>query len=270
MPSVWTADLVLIASIASIASLVIVFVEVVAKPGRRLWRWATQRRRLCARLRHLACEVQVRTFEDALGRPPQYRSQGETTNEYLFVLEDVYVQAITDRNDSVTHFAITTRSSRFHPTLSLPGVGEVVLGRTTFSELDGGLSNGLSAWVGARRSSYAEAYYVGNPGYYQTYVVALNDAGVSRPVEGSAMASLPEAIRELGGSEGATFGSFLPSSERRESGGAMPRCWQTRPSVARFRGASPIDTFAVAGPRQDPASDPGPDLDQVRLLNQPR
>lgn len=38
--------------------------------------------------------------------------------------------------------------------------------------------NGTRLAVGARRFGYAESFYFGNPGNYQSYLLAYNDAGV--------------------------------------------------------------------------------------------
>jgi hypothetical protein len=236
-------------------------VEVVARPGRRLWSWATRRRRLNTTLRGLACEVQIQTFEHALGQPPTYRwEEADGAAECVFVLEDAYVQAITDPHGSVLRYAITTRSKAFAPVLWMPGVNvEIALGRTTFAEVPGELCAGVSSWLGARRYTYAEAYYFGNPGFYQTWVLASNQAGPTAPGE-----RLGEVLKELGDGHLVSFGPFPSQNERTEDD--VPHCWHTRPVVARFRATTPINTLGVSGPHQQPDPNPGPDQDRIRPL----
>jgi hypothetical protein len=232
-------------------------VEVVLKPIRRAWRRLTRRGRLAATLRSLACGVQTSSFTEALGKNPTHRAAEAGGASYLWVLKDVYVTAATDRHDNVTSFAITTRARRFKPSLRMAGI-EVVLGRTTYSELPD-MVNGLLAWYGARRHSYAESYYFGNPGFYQSWVAASNDAGAH------GAGSLDGVIRALGGTEVVALGRLQDWGE----GGPpeMPICWYTRPAVAEFRASTPINTLVVSGPHLPPNPSLGPDLDHVRTLS---
>jgi hypothetical protein len=233
-------------------------VEVVWRPGRTVWKRVTRRRRLAETLRGLSCEVQVRVFEEALGAPPTFRSEHRTGGESLFVLDDVYVQVLTDLNQAVTHFAITTRSD-FKPTLQAAG-REVVLRRTTFAEAtDGERVSAVAASISNHRWSYAEVFDPGNPGYYQTWVLALNSAapGADAPVEA--------VLEGLGGGsfEGVRLGDFRGGDDDTP---ALPGDWASRPTVAQFRASAVVNTLAVAGPHRAPDPNPGPARDRVRLL----
>jgi hypothetical protein len=248
----------LIAGLGAIASLLVLILEYVAKPLRRAWRWATRRRRLIVKLHRLVCGAHIEAFEKELGTPPQYRSDGNNGGWYLFVLDEVYVEAVTDRAGSVNRFAITTRSPSFTPVLSLYGP-TVVLGRTKFAEVDASLCDGLAAGFGGHSSSYSESYYLANPGGYQTWVAASNDAGPGTSGD------LPALIEALGGTGSVYLGSLRPG-ERKTSILEMPNCWHSRPAVVAFREATSINTVSLSGPHQPPVPDPGPNRDQVRLL----
>ena len=145
-----------------------------------LWDRMGRRRTLTRKLRQLSCEVNINVFEYHLGIPAQYvnssdRPGGEDLREYIFVLDDAYVQAITNAG-KVICFSVTTRRQAFHPVLEYYGAAPITLGRTRFQQL-GDEPNGIKGWLGARRWWYGEAYYFGNPGGYQTYVYSINDAG---------------------------------------------------------------------------------------------
>jgi hypothetical protein len=233
-------------------------VEVVWRPGQALWKRLTRRRRLAATLQELSCEVQVRVFEEALGEPPTFRDEHDTGAESLFVLDDVYVQIHTDSNQAVTHFAVTTRSD-FKPKLRVAG-HDVVLGQTTFAEaMRGDAPTGVAAADSNHRWSYAESFYLGNPGYYQTWVVALNSAapGGATPVG--------TVVEELGGGVlGAVrFGDFRDGDDETAE---LPTDWTTRGGVAQFRQTAVVNTLAVAGPHRRPNPNPGPARDRVRVL----
>src|SRR6266540_1446330 len=144
--------------------------------GRLVWNSVTRDYQITRDLALLSCGVQVDHFQHVLGRPPQFVNRSEEHVEHVFVLRDAYVQTVTDLNNKVLYFSITTRTPRFHPTLE-HYAHEVTLGHTTFEQLGYEQPDGVLASLGARRFSYSEAYYFGNPGGYNTFVYSMNDAG---------------------------------------------------------------------------------------------
>jgi hypothetical protein len=89
-------------------------------------------------------------------------------------------------------FAITTRTAGFTPTFKVPGGGPSVTLGSHFGDIEEGSAD---CAAGARRFHYSERTYLGNPGFYQTYVYAYNDAGAGS--RGEATCSLtPEPTRE--------------------------------------------------------------------------
>ncbi|MFB9457412.1 ETEC_3214 domain-containing protein [Streptomyces antimycoticus] len=80
-----------------------------------------------------------------------------------------------NEDDEVLMYGLTTCSRLLRPALYV-GENKVRLGRTRLSALPPHFDRPW-AMVGARRFSYAEEHFFGNPGGYQTWVVGVNDAG---------------------------------------------------------------------------------------------
>jgi hypothetical protein len=118
-----------------------------------------------------------------------------------FIDRDYYVQAISDDDETVLAFSVTTRSRRFRPVYQVhrqPGLIErwrwrrrfgepykplvrLKLGRTTFADLDPRdpeqfAGPHLLISVGAHNHAYSELTYKGNPGNYQSFVWTASDA----------------------------------------------------------------------------------------------
>jgi hypothetical protein len=83
-----------------------------------------------------------------------------------------------NKDDSVDAFSITVRRDNFK--LSITRVTNdqlnTTLPKTSFLDIIAE-PNGRRYLIGANRLGYAESYYLGNPGNYQTYVLAFNDIG---------------------------------------------------------------------------------------------
>jgi len=141
--------------------------------------------------------------------------------ECVFIDPDYYVQTITDSDDTVLAFSVTTRSRRFRPTYELPfrpsyferrrlerkcsyrwvPIIGVELGRTQFADLDPDDPDQFAPphfkiSVGAHNWTYSELRYLGNPGYYLTVVLTASDVAVQTAV-GEAF----KVQQELGGTE---------------------------------------------------------------------
>jgi hypothetical protein len=241
--------------------------RVLRPPLRAVGERLSRRRRLGRRLQQLACDVQIDYFQHLLGQPAQYVNRSNTTDEieHVFMFRDAYVQAVTDQYGKVGYFSVTCRTRRFQPKLNYhPGgprqLVTVKLGHTRFAQL-GHTPDGVHAWLGARRFGYVESYYIGNPGNYQHYVFALNDAG--RDETAGYVAGL---FPSPGGNE-VWLGVFGGSSE--------VAGWLGQQGVRSFRGAAAINTYAVIsaeaavrvfgdGSGWKSAFGFGPDYDQVR------
>jgi hypothetical protein len=219
---------------------------------------------------------------------PRYREDTEdvqkvfcdkTFLECIFIDRDYFVQTISDEDESVLVFSVTTRSPQFHPVFQLPykvgwrerrqwkrRTGEefkpifrVRLGQTRFADLDRGDPDEFTgihfrAWIGARTFSYSEDHYYGNPGYYQTFVFTTSS---NAPALGG-ISGLGEAIQEAGGEE-------WPDQSRED----QPD-WKDMPKTQTFRRNSVITTYTVIGVGLSLDNYPsrffGPNGDDVRTL----
>ena len=134
-------------------------------------------------LKKLSTEVQIFYFNKLLGNPVFINLVGEKKEikEYVYVDEDFFVQAITDGNDKVLNYAVTSRKKDFNPTFGRGGLFMVSLNKTPFSEwrIDPYREFPLTCWkyVGAHDPIYYfESEYFGNPGNYLTFLVGVNNS----------------------------------------------------------------------------------------------
>jgi len=124
-----------------------------------------------------------------------------------FIDRDYYVQAITDDDETVLAFSVTTRSPRFQPVYQVhrpPGLIErwrwrkrfgapfrplvkLKLGRTTFADLDPRDPEQFAGphfliSMGAHNHAYSEMTYKGNPGNYQSVCMDGQRCRPARPL----------------------------------------------------------------------------------------
>lgn len=200
------------------------------------------------KISRLAPGTTLAFFTANLGTPVFVWTEGET-KRYVFVDRLFYIEAVTDSDNTVLMYAVTTRSKHFNPKLTLgpyssdKSTVRVQLGKTTFTEIDALEHEGtVISGMGARRIFYAEQFYFGNPGLYQQYAVGCNDAGFMRR------------------DESITFGVLNENAGNTRD-----------PRLQSFRKAMLINTYAVGAPHFDMNSiigRLGADYDQVRVLPQ--
>lgn len=221
-----------------------------------LHRTVGKRRALRRAVEQLTTSIRVAYVEKLLG-PSKFRRQHGNLVEDVFVNDYCTVQALSVADGTVCRIAVTVTNNRFHPEfwLGLPGSwphARVRLGRSKFSDV--GLDCTWYASRGARRFQYWEKYYLGNPGGYQTYVLAISDGGVG-PI-GDLELILPENTFENGS-------SFTDNGSVRDATRARtpPANW------IEFRDTTVVNTFAVASDEGTATSGwIGADVDVVRLL----
>jgi hypothetical protein len=173
-----------------------------------------------------------------------------------FIDRDYYVQTISDDDNTVLAFSVTTRSRRFQPVLQIPrspgpiarwrwqrthrqpyrGPVYVKLGRTSFSDLDSVAPESFSPphfriMMGAHNHAYSEMVYKGNPGYYQTFVWTASDAA-----------------RQGRFGKGMAVAQEIKNDEwpKPDGGGTEPE-WSNMPETQRFRRETVITTYTVIG-----------------------
>lgn len=230
-----------------------------------------RRRSAESRLLTLLPGVQIGFFVSALG-PFAFKNPSAHTDHYTFVDEMFYVDAVTDKEERVLTYSVTTRDVQFRPRLwgkNLPdlsprpaGFGSP-LGDKTFAELCNDrwtLPIGIIGNLAARRFAYFEAHYYGNPGHYQTYLVGISDAG---PTTWSDDVTFPQVLMEL-----PRLGAFDPDG----AGGHDPEgieAFISKSQMNRFRSAARPNCFVVTSHhftlfREGLAL--GPDADRVRTM----
>jgi hypothetical protein len=137
------------------------------------------RRDLAHCINQLACGTTIEYTDSILGPPAFRRALGPGHEEHVYRTRHAWVQTIIQTADKSTEsFAITITDPRFTlRTRELTGnMLDIRLGRTRFSDVPDE-PDGYRIIRGANRFTHAESHYFGNPGNYQTYVLAHNDAG---------------------------------------------------------------------------------------------
>jgi len=260
-----------------------------------------RRRDRYERLARLGTGAQLSFFTAVLGEPPAIkRSLSAEVNdnrgaveaparvnrkftECFYIDRDYYVQTLSDVDETVLAFSVTTRSRRFKPTFAaIPTPNtlrrkrwerehampypaplyEVRLGRSRFSDVQGlrewGPPQTVKVAYGARSFSYSELYYFGNPGHYQTHVFTASDASGRWPD-----VSVEEAWRDVGAA--GTDGQWSNPMDEREG----IKQWHELTAVDHFRRHALITTFTLIGPFFSAKDYPvyfGPHGDEVRTL----
>ena len=154
-----------------------------------------KRRRLIKAYRKLATYVRHDYVEGLFGEPAWEHKQSvkaygaDEHDEAVLREVDLTVRAwplgtlgylVTWCNEDgeVLMHSLTTRSRLFRPRVAV-GPYRITLGRTRLAALPTAAPGDFGPWpaVGARRFSYAEQYYFGNPGGYLHWVVGVSDVG---------------------------------------------------------------------------------------------
>ncbi|WP_143229288.1 ETEC_3214 domain-containing protein [Actinophytocola xanthii] len=171
-------------AISACLTLLIIVAGRTAGVGRWLRRKAIHREQLL----QLSCGISFSRFDDILGVPYIKSTQNslpgsELPDRYIQVYCSPYAYILaagSNKDESVHAFAITIRTKKFRlPIIKLTASQiEGVIPSLRISKIESALRTGNRLVIGANRFGYAESYYFGNPGFYQTYVLAYNDAGV--------------------------------------------------------------------------------------------
>jgi hypothetical protein len=214
------------------------------------------RRDLSSRLNRLAAGVTADYVGSLLG-PPALQRQADNFVEQVYWTKHALVGVLLDRTEAVQAFAITVTDPSFKfKTIDLTfDQLDIRLVSTSFRDVRRRSEpRGVRVTIGARRFAYAEVHYFGNPGGYQYFVLARNDAGVGKldmsDLLSAGVLAWSDGFLEIPGSAGTPF-----------DGTAL---W-----ALRFLSRSQVNTLLVLGP--DGPMDLlerwlGVDLDHVRLL----
>jgi hypothetical protein len=132
----------------------------------------------------------------------------------------------------------------------------VKLGRSSFSDIKASVNpEGYSLQVGAHHFEYAEAYYFGNPGNYQHFVLSYNNIGTGI-----------FDVSVGGGANWCQVGVLKFSDPPRPD---HPVFDPQANYAAKFRASTTINTLTILGPWRklsDLAEPRGPESNHVRVL----
>lgn len=221
---------------------------------------------LLSKIDKLSAGVNIGIFIEYFGAPT-FKTKLDDTNVYEYIFLDdkyYYIQALTDLDESVLAYSVTTRDKQFNPEITLPlsraiiENGKVIgskdislkveLGKTRFVDL--GKPNEIISRLGAHDFYYSERYYYGNPGFYQTYYFTQNEMGYIRNI---APQDFNLEVDDLG--------------EKKED------IKSTDKDVSDFRKNFIINTYTITAPLVDFDSEIfknlqfGPNKYQVRVIN---
>lgn len=102
------------------------------------------------------------------------------SKEYVFINNYCAIVALTDINDKVISYTITSLNTKFKPKVDIKTLNIFFqLGVSTFKEISDQLHDPrISGTLGANWFNYNEEYSFGRPGNYQTYIFSLNENGI--------------------------------------------------------------------------------------------
>lgn len=168
-----------------------------------LWRRTAGRwRHARSQLQRLAANADIGYFDQVLGAPflkrRLVRLSGSRRllvddrpaggiSEFIYVGVGFYLQAVTDGNNRVIAYTVTTKDTRLKAQVPVPNLGiftrgarpvDLVLGSSYFAEVPW-TPGRIFTDVLAHNVGYRESYYLGTPGNYQTLVLSYNDAGIA-------------------------------------------------------------------------------------------
>jgi hypothetical protein len=146
---------------------------------------------LYRRLETLTADVHFDYFVERLGMGGHaFKDVADTWVEYIFADEFAYVQVVTDATGRVLFYSVTSHDDDFKPRIwprKIPRAANPMLplknlGDASFAETGENLDlTAVEFFISGATapSHYLEAYYLGNPGMYRTYLVGLNQAGTN-------------------------------------------------------------------------------------------
>jgi len=224
------------------------------------------RRDIGGRLNQLAAGVTTQWVDARFGPPAFVRSidpasatDRQAVTELIYRTRHAWVQLLTDEEGAVVRFSITVTDEKFKfktDELTLNHL-RVKLGHSCFADIQAPFAepDGYSLRVGAHNYEYSEAYYFGNPGNYQHFILSHNDSGTGR-FDGSAG----------GGPQWCDLGFLKFRDPPRPD---HPVFDPKASYAAHFRVNTTINTLTILGPSRnlsDLAEPRGPDSNQVRVL----
>jgi len=188
-------------------------------------------------LKKLSPSTSIDFFSSILGIP-KITNNFDNLNHLIYINKFFYIGIIANNSGKVLVYSITTRTKSFKPKIYTPIKNKpIVLGKTRFSEINAG--GEIFSGAGARRIFYSEKYYVGNPGFYQTFCCSLNEGGYSDN----------------------NYKNFIHNLKNPTTTEDL--------SVKKFRSSTSFNTYSVTSPHHsdDLPYDASPDSDEINFKN---
>jgi hypothetical protein len=117
------------------------------------------------------------TAADGQGHEADHR---QSFRELVYREKHAWVQVLVGDNDAVARFSVTAADPKFKFSIRDLTWGHIAirLGHSRFADVQHSPSpDGRRLRIGAHNHEYAEAYWFGNPGNYQHYVISSNEIG---------------------------------------------------------------------------------------------
>jgi hypothetical protein len=225
---------------------------------------ARPRRRTVRELARILSDASATASSDpatpvAANAPGRAVGGGRSFRELVYREKHAWVQVLVDENDAVARFSITVTDPKFKFSIRDLTWGHLAvrLGHSRFADVLPGLPlDGRSLRIGAHNHEYAEAYWFGNPGNYQHYVISSNEIGTGD--FGFSILRQGPSWHRAGT---LALDNPLPADQ--------PEFDPDASYAGRFRAETTINTLTVLGPGRQPAdlAEPrGPDSNHVRVL----
>ena len=211
------------------------------------------------KIQNLSANVHISKFTEAFGNPAIINNvEKDKLKNYVYINKLFYVDVLTNLDDKVMSYAVTTRNRDFSPTITIPVTEyngkptQITLNKSTPADISPFIENQpmgtfptCTAIFGVRRFWYFEGLYKGNPNNYQSVYYGINDAGI---INDSDITTLAKAV-----GNGSTECTNVPSE---------------------FRKTAKINTFMVTAPFEFIALEAskaaqikfGVELDEVRVI----
>ena len=134
------------------------------------------------KISELRAGITVERFKEILGSPLFVRENVDgSLTESSFKGRDYWVQAVHDPTGTVQMYSVTACDVEFTPTFEVSaitgGFWQVTLNRGYLDDVPETPTRMQYIWsVATTNQNFWDEYYLGNPGFYKTYYVGINDA----------------------------------------------------------------------------------------------
>ena len=133
------------------------------------------------RISELRAGINVERYTELLGSPLFVRKNTDgSLTESSFKRRGYWVQTVHDDTGTVLLFSLTACDRDFQPTFLVARAWKVTLNRESLSYVPATPARIQYQWLtNTGNRNFWDEYYLGNPGFYKTYYVGIDDACAS-------------------------------------------------------------------------------------------